>query len=189
MDIPSPNLFMNHKAHAKEACSTCHGDVAKLDLASRDQLPRMRTCTTSCHNAHPDSECIVCHLTERDGTLKREFADGALMPPAWMSRANHDEHWIQRHARVAGSDSTLCQSCHTERDCAQCHDGTQRPRDVHPNDWLTLHPLSARLNEMKCTSCHSQSTFCVTCHQRAGVALSSPPGAGSFGRFHPDAAV
>jgi hypothetical protein len=37
----------------------------------------------------------------------------------------------------------------------------------------------------KCTSCHSTSTFCVPCHTRVGVAMSSPS-AVLTSRFHPD---
>ena len=44
--LPAPNLRFSHQAHAKRNinCRQCHGEVQKLELATRDQLPRMRAC-------------------------------------------------------------------------------------------------------------------------------------------------
>jgi hypothetical protein len=55
---------------------------------------------------------------------------------------------------------------------------------------LSLHAVSARQDNPRCTSCHQQQAFCLTCHQRAGVTMSGPIGnLGSRGRFHPPKAV
>ena len=53
--LPRANLLFNHKAHADRniGCSQCHGTVDQLELATRDQLPRMRGCF-NCHQK-PDS--------------------------------------------------------------------------------------------------------------------------------------
>lgn len=191
--IPAPNLRMNHAAHVSRniACSQCHGAVEHLELATRDQLPRMKGCFT-CHQmpgparGQARGECVTCHLTERGGMMKTKFASGVLKPPQWLHDSGHGPDWIERHKQVAGNDGQLCASCHQERFCTDCHDGRVRPRKVHPNDWISMHPTAARQNNPSCTSCHRQQTFCVTCHQRAGVAQSGPyESSRGRVRFHP----
>ena len=197
MRMPKPNLRMNHAAHAAKniGCPQCHGAVDNLELATRDQLPRMRGCF-ACHQmpgparGKARGECANCHLTDSGDTLKVRFSSGILQPPRWLHDSGHGPDWIERHKRVAANDSRFCASCHQERFCADCHDGRVRPRSVHPNDWISMHPTAARQNNPRCTSCHREQTFCVGCHQRAGVTQSGPYGnyAGR-GRFHPPKSV
>ncbi len=192
-ELPQPNLKMNHAVHFKRniGCAQCHGNVENIELATRDQLPRMRGCF-SCHqmpapaNGKAKGGCENCHLTERGGLMKTEFASGKLVPPRWLHDAGHSADWIERHKQVAGNDSKMCASCHSERYCTDCHDGRVRPRKVHPNDWISMHPMAARQNNPSCTSCHKQQSFCLGCHQRAGVTLSGPyENFAGRGRFHP----
>jgi hypothetical protein len=134
--------------------------------------------------------CDNCHVTERGGVMKTAFASGKLVPPRWLHDSGHGPDWIVRHREVAGNDSQFCSSCHSEKDCTDCHDGRVRPRKVHPNDWISMHPTAARQNSPRCTSCHRTQSFCVSCHQRAGVTLSGPYAAfAGRGRFHPPKAV
>jgi hypothetical protein len=197
MVIPQPNLRMNHAAHVSRniACAQCHGAVEKLELATRDQLPRMQGCF-KCHQMPGPAQgkargaCVTCHLTERGGVMKTNFAAGVLKPPAWLHDSGHGPDWIERHKQVAGNDSRTCSSCHAERFCTDCHDGRVRPRKVHPGDWISMHPTAARQNNPSCTSCHRQQSFCVGCHQRAGVTMTGPYASyAGRGRFHPPPAV
>jgi hypothetical protein len=191
--IPTPNLHFDHAVHVRRniSCQQCHGAVQNIELATRDQLPRMRGCLR-CHQmpepARGDAkgECQTCHVTERGMLMKTQFASGTLVPPRWLHNMSHGPDWLARHKQVAGADSTLCASCHSERECVDCHDGRVRPRQVHPNDWISMHPIAARQNSPDCTSCHREQSFCLGCHQRAGVTLSGPLGnVASRGRFHP----
>ncbi len=194
MDIPAPNLRFNHKVHLDRNidCAQCHGMVKNIELATRDQLPRMKGCFR-CHQApqpargEAKGECTTCHLTKGgDQTMRTEFASGTLKPPRWLHNAGHGPDWIERHKRIAGADSQMCSSCHTEQYCTDCHDGRVRPRKVHPNDFISMHPIAARQNSPRCTSCHQQQTFCIGCHQRSGVTLSGPyANFSGRGRFHP----
>lgn len=197
MVIPQPNLKMNHAAHLRRniGCGQCHGNVENIELATRDQLPRMRGCF-GCHQlpeparGQAKAACTTCHLTRVPGLMQTQFASGHLVPPRWLHDAGHGPDWIERHKRVAGNDSRLCSQCHTEKYCVDCHDGRVRPRKVHPNDWISMHPMAARQNSPNCTSCHRQQSFCVGCHQRAGVALSGPyANFAGRGRFHPPKSV
>jgi hypothetical protein len=218
--IPKPNLRFNHQKHVtgqRIPCARCHGKVEELTLATRDQLPRMKGCIT-CHvlgsgdgtggmaaalgaKAAPGSKaaptrarasgaCTTCHLSEPNGMLTTTFKSGKLLPPPWLHDAGHGSDFIERHKLIAGDDSRFCANCHQPRFCVGCHDGNVRPRRIHPNDFLSQHTIAARQDNPRCTTCHQQQSFCLTCHQRAGVAMSGPVGNfASRGRFHPAKAV
>jgi hypothetical protein len=212
--VPKPNLRFNHQKHVvgqRLPCARCHGKVEELTLATRDQLPRMKECVT-CHvlgtgdagnvnavakaktdaraKAKPSGVCVTCHLSQPNGTLTTTFASGKLLPPPWLHDAGHGSDFIERHKAIAGDDSKFCANCHQERFCVSCHDGNVRPRKIHPNDFISQHPMAARQNNPRCTGCHQQQSFCLSCHQRAGVAMSGPVGNfGARGRFHPPKSV
>jgi hypothetical protein len=189
-DMPKPNLRFDHKAHADRniGCGQCHGSVEELEVATRDQLPRMKGCfgchaKTSAAQGGAKSACDTCHLADASGRMKVLFSTGELKPPRWLGNAHHGPDFIDRHKSVAADNSALCASCHTERYCSDCHDGRIRPRSVHPNDWISIHPLAARQNNPRCTSCHQEQSFCLGCHQRIGVAMSGPNA--GVAKFHP----
>jgi hypothetical protein len=192
--IPRPNMVFNHKKHAARNinCQQCHGDVQELELATRDQMPRMRGCF-NCHQ-HPDAAargeakaaCETCHIkggATEGGHLKTAFASGEMQPPRWLHNAQHTPDFVQRHKYVAANDSQFCSNCHKEEFCTACHDGRVRPRNIHPNDYLNMHAVEGRLATQKCTSCHREQSFCLGCHQRIGVSMSGPNR--DSGRFHP----
>ncbi len=200
--IPRANLVFNHEKHLARniQCAQCHGDVAQLELATRDQMPRMRGCF-NCHQmtdaaarGAARSDCLTCHVST-DGTqagsiggahrMRTMFASGTLMPPRWLHDAQHGPDFIFRHKWVAGNDSQFCANCHKEDFCTDCHDGRVRPPTVHPGDYISMHPIEARQQTTRCTSCHNEQSFCLSCHQRVGVSMSGPPDARMSGRFHP----
>jgi hypothetical protein len=194
LQLPRANLLFTHKAHADRniGCTQCHGPVEQLELATRDQLPRMRGCF-HCHQM-PDSAsrgeaksaCDTCHLRGDRGTVIRTmFASGTLLPPRWLHNSEHTPDFVERHKSVAADDSQFCSNCHREDFCTDCHDGRVRPRNIHPNDYLNMHAIEARMATQKCRSCHEEQSFCLTCHMRVGVAEASPLAARDSGRFHP----
>lgn len=191
--IPPPNLRMTHKKHLARniQCAQCHGQIDKIELATREQLPRMAGCF-SCHamsgaaQGEAKGQCINCHVTQPSGQMMTNFSTGDLLPPDWLHMAGHDADWIERHKTIAANDSKFCSNCHKEDDCAACHDGRVRNRKVHPNDWISMHPEAARMNNPRCTSCHQETTFCADCHRRVGVARDGPEGnRGPSEHFHP----
>jgi hypothetical protein len=193
MVIPAPNLRMNHKIHLARniQCAQCHGRVDELELATRDQLPRMAGCFT-CHALPAPSrgdargDCEACHLTDPAGQMLTSFSTGDLMPPLWLHGAGHTPDWLERHKQVAGGNSSLCGSCHTSSYCTDCHDGKIRPRDVHPDDWISMHAQAARQDNPRCVSCHQLQTYCGDCHRRVGVARDVPTSRRFTNRrFHP----
>lgn len=199
--IPRANLFFPHAKHVTRniGCAQCHGDLSRAERATRASLPRMQQCLT-CHD-QPDaaargeakSACDTCHLPAvagvAGGRLRTSFPEGELKPPAWLRGAAHTPDFTETHKRKAGEDSSFCATCHTEDSCASCHDGRVRPRGLHPNDYLSMHAIEARLAMHRCTSCHQETSFCLPCHQRLGIAQTSGAGARMAGRFHPSRAV
>jgi hypothetical protein len=191
--IPKPNLRFSHAVHASRniGCGQCHGEVQNIELATRDQLPRMKGCFT-CHQmpeparGDASSECVTCHLETPSGRMRSKFAEGYLEPPAWMKGAHHDSDFIERHKFVAANHPELCTSCHSEKFCTDCHDGNVRPRRVHPGDFISMHAVQARQDQPRCSSCHRAQSFCASCHQRSGITMSGPyANAAGRGRFHP----
>jgi len=205
---PRPNLKFDHAEHHARgvACGECHEGVESASLATVQHLPRMRRCL-ECHGesgarasppAHEGSApapeaagaCDVCHLTASGSRIVTTFPTGQLLPPRWMGDAEHGPDWIRRHRHVAGANSTACASCHEESECVDCHDGRVRPRSIHPGDWLTAHAMATRTDDPTCGSCHRAQSFCIGCHERAGVAMSGPLGTlQDRGRFHPPETV
>ena len=194
--IPRANMIFSHQKHSARNinCQQCHGNVEEVEEATRDQMPRMRGCF-GCHQ-QPDavargdakSACDTCHIRggAREGNvIKTVFAQGKLTPPRWLHNAEHGPDFIERHRRVAGTDSQFCANCHKEDFCTDCHDGRVRPRQIHPNDYINMHPIDARMETTRCTSCHREQSFCLDCHLRAGVGERSPAGVKSSAPFHP----
>jgi len=217
LDLPRANLSFTHRKHFARniACSECHGVVADLQLATRDQLPRMQGCFR-CHQSSDSgslgvakahaakSACTTCHLRElgegpvhtraegpeqSGGRMRTTFATGVLTPPQWLHASQHTPDWIQRHREVAAEDSQFCANCHTEDYCTACHDGRVRPRQIHPADYLSMHPIEARMSTQRCTSCHQEQSFCLTCHMRLGVTQTGPTAVRESGQFHPNLAA
>ena len=198
LEMPRANLLFDHRAHVDRniGCAQCHGAVDQLELATRDQLPRMRGCfhchemSDSASRGQAKSACDACHLPGKSGTLiETMYASGTLYPPRWLHNAEHTPDFVLRHKWVAADDSQFCANCHTEDYCTDCHDGRVRPRNVHPNDYLNMHAIEARMATQNCQSCHRDQSFCLDCHLRVGVAESSPPDAKDSGRFHPPKSI
>ncbi len=192
VEIAPANLRFSHRAHVSrgQRCESCHGEMRAVGLATRLELPAMESCVT-CHRAGgtaPDA-CATCHITEADGVLRTRFGESWLNPPRWMRGMHHDADFWFTHRVTAGESPERCAVCHRDDECAACHDGRVRDRRTHPNDYLTQHPVDARINGSTCTSCHRQASFCVACHERGGVAMSSAPASRAQTRFHPPAEV
>jgi hypothetical protein len=186
--LPRPNLKMNHAAHveAQIACLACHIGVDKVELATRENaLPLMATCLT-CHDGRRASKrCATCHLAVPTGRLRLDFPAGKLRPSGRYYGDAHDARFVKDHASLARARRPYCESCHSRKDCSDCHTGYLRPGRVHPSNWSLVHPVRARGNELDCSSCHRLQSFCADCHVRSGVVSSGPAAFDrSKGSFH-----
>ncbi|HVE85635.1 MAG TPA: cytochrome c3 family protein [Myxococcales bacterium] len=174
--FPTANLIFDHQVHVskKVPCARCHEGVEKAQLASVQQLPKMATCL-GCHDgATAPSACTTCHLRQPSGRLQLTFSQGALRPMAGNPfGVEHGPRFEFNHSALGATSRGTCLSCHADRDCQQCHDGMSKPLSVHPADWISLHPLQARGQMLRCESCHRLQSFCAACHERSGVATEA----------------
>ncbi len=189
--MPVPNLKFNHKIHmAKGAtCETCHGTMKDIDLATRENaLPLMSTCLT-CHDGKKAADsCKTCHLTDPSGKVDWDLPTGKLAPEGWYFMDAHDDKWLAGHRNVANLGDENCYSCHTQKDCLDCHNGVKKPIKIHPNNWITQHAMQARKDQPACSSCHRSQAFCVDCHQLTKVVRDGPEASRAPGslQFHPE---
>lgn len=192
--LPTAAIKFDHAAHLDRGatCTGCHGDLAALgvDLATTAQLPAMASCLT-CHTGAAgaaDDACAVCHLTEV-GALQLDLPGGRLEPQSGVFGDTHDLAFSLHHAAAASRGDATCDSCHRQRFCVDCHVGTVKPLEFHAGDYVMTHAVDARRNQPDCGTCHRRQTFCVGCHERAGVGLRADRGfddADPDHRFHPD---
>lgn len=187
--IPEPAIKFNHKIHVDKGvqCVTCHQGLDKVGIATRDNaLPVMGTCV-SCHDGKKAADdCKTCHLTEPNGKLDTTLPHGKLEPAGWYFMDAHDDDWMQNHRHVAVLGDGKCESCHSEKECVDCHNGVQKPLRIHPNNWVLQHASIAKKNEPECGSCHRSQTFCVDCHQATKVVVEAPNTISGRIQFHPE---
>ena len=192
VDFPEPHVKFNHKLHINlpgrgGQCETCHADVRSLDLATRENaLPTMGTCL-ACHDGkRAPNACTTCHEALPDGRVATSLPGGKLAPVGWYHEDAHDDDWLRTHRVAASLGDGYCASCHTQKECLDCHNGVKKPMKVHPNNWALTHPIAARKDNPDCSSCHKSQTFCVDCHQLTQVASEAPNQPPAKLRFHPD---
>ncbi len=191
---PRPLLVFNHQLHASagSACEDCHGDMSRVRLATSLQLPSEQDCLT-CHDGFgATNRCGACHPTESSGRLQIRAIDDRSMPALVPKDDNswgaaHDLAFVEDHASISKSNPKLCESCHDDTFCIDCHAGSIRPMRIHSGDYITTHALDARAQTQNCQSCHRTQSFCLGCHQRMG--FDSEPGSafavGGSLTFHP----
>ena len=174
------HLRFAHAIHLPEVagnCARCHQDVS---MNEHTLLPRMASCL-SCHE-HADSfeiaECDNCHH-DLEAELSRP-----------VSHLVHEEDYVRRHRTDAAANRALCETCHTQSQCAGCH-GVNVPllpqrRDfanptlsgLHRAGFRSRHAREAAADRGLCITCHSEST-CQRCHAEQGLA------ADGTARFNP----
>ncbi len=194
IQVKRPSLHFNHKSHLARGatCTSCHGDMSRVRLATVLQLPKEASCLT-CHDGKKaPNRCATCHPAKRDGRLltrdQMDRTSPMLVPKGQNSwGAEHDLGFVEDHRGIAKANPTLCAQCHSENDCLDCHSGAVRPMRIHAGDYMTSHALDARAGTQDCQSCHRVQTECLACHQRLGLGEGpdSNSGVGSSLRFHP----
>lgn len=190
---PAPMLHFNHELHARvgASCESCHGDMSKVRLATTAQLPTEQSCL-DCHDGFGATQrCGACHPTQADGRLALRAIDDRTMP-ALVPRGEswgigHDLAFVEDHAAVTKANPGMCESCHDETFCLDCHAGAVRPMRIHAGDYITVHALDARARTQDCQACHRTQTFCLGCHERMGFGerLEGDFGIGGSLTFHP----
>lgn len=192
---PRPQLVFNHRMHVKlgSTCEDCHGTMSKVRLATTLQLPREADCL-GCHDGFTATErCGACHPTDASGRLATRAQDDRVLPALVPTAASgwgaaHDLAFVEDHSGISKANPRLCQTCHDDSFCADCHNGALRPLRIHAGDYVTTHALDASARTQDCQACHRTQTFCLGCHERMGFGERAD---GAFGvggglQFHPE---
>ena len=169
---PYGEIAINHDLHLdmpeiEGQCVKCHAGVVR---PGESNLPAMNQCFT-CHEHEQQwqrAECGPCHqAADLRRTSPRTFLE-------------HDAGFMRHHGDLAPFEQSLCQTCHTERDCQACHDVTQgltaelrAPERfegpfVHQGDFMSRHAIEAQAASSRCATCHAPQT-CDACHIAHGV--------------------
>jgi Cytochrome c7 and related cytochrome c len=173
----SGTITIDHDQHLalpqiQGQCVPCHAGVVDT---KRPSLPPMSQCF-GCHEHEEQwqrGECTPCH----DPVALRQ-----TMPVTFLK---HDTAFLRHHGEVMAQrqDAVICQNCHTQSQCQQCHDVTQdltvearRPEaiesgQVHRGDFMVRHAIEARSEPSRCLSCHTVET-CDSCHVARGVSAN-----------------
>lgn len=168
-------IVFSHSTHLDKPeiagqCVKCHAGVVSEE-AGAERYPPMSTCL-NCHQSEFDQgRCTPCHA-------QRDLA--RLMPQSFM---RHDAGWMRGHGQAAIRQQVVCNQCHTESTCNDCHDLKQTitlekrmperigKELVHRGDFLTRHAIEAAASPAKCLTCHTPST-CNGCHVERGVSAA-----------------
>lgn len=178
----------NHQLHVEQeglSCETCHKNLSELDFADTNSLPTMVDCSLCHNNQKAALECTGCHTN----TLN-------LRP------VNHLADFLVSHKNLARISQEECVVCHTQNDCAECHEGASLLRvtsagsvdkqtpfftslgagtkglvlsRVHDLNFRSTHPLAAQGRSQECAVCHETQAFCQDCHQSEGVDVAGKP--------------
>jgi hypothetical protein len=167
-------LSFSHRDHLRlervaGQCFGCHESVAETNAAPG--IPPMATCL-SCHHADFDqARCSPCH---QPATLAQR------VPQSFM---RHDAAWPRRHASDATRARRVCETCHTQAWCTDCHNPERRlpmtlrrlesaTHDaVHPLDFVHQHAIEAASRPGTCNRCHTPAS-CDGCHVLRGVSAN-----------------
>ncbi len=183
---PTPLKFA-HAAH-KQPCTSCHGDMTRVDLATRSQLPTMSSCLACHKTGAQERHCADCHLAKIGGLIDTDLAHGPLVPRHTGLGDAHGPGFAKDHRQEAMQIDATCTACHDRSTCIACHQGVVKPAEFHPGNYVLTHAVEARRGTPDCSACHRAQSFCIACHERSGVGLrgGSPFSAiDSTAAFHP----
>lgn len=168
-------------------------------MPSANHRPGMLESCGQCHDKDfGQDNCTRCHAA---GSLGGKVSDEIF---------DHGGDWLRRHGPAARASDTACAHCHKVDTCAACHSRSAvpiRPAQLrldrpdsaqhHRGDFLTRHPMEAKLDPKSCATCHQVSS-CTQCHERMGVGQTATLGKNGphpsswllrgSGDFHGDAA-
>ena len=165
-------LALDSRSLALEAKLEPPDDHAAADFAWRHGAVALRA-AKSCATCHTRESCLTCHVAQPATVAAMHPAGPGRASGASITRrrpATHGDDFTDRHAPVAAASPKSCNACHARADCLDCHrpDAASAP-GYHPAGFLARHPASAYARETSCAECHNTGSFCVECHQQAGL--------------------
>jgi hypothetical protein len=192
----------NHKLHVAGQgidCKECHGALYQKDIVEQKEIvPKMEYCYQCHDNTTATRYCALCHLdpvkpddhtgewdklhgkkasadkkqclschTKKDSCLRCHKGDKAAY-------RYHSPNFGLSHKYESRLSLKHCRSCHSERQCRDCHKSSgvnyKYPplAKRHPAGWenrfsSSFHGRQARRNIASCTTCHTKNQ-CNYCH-------------------------
>lgn len=145
-EAPAPGVSTERKppaSHASPSFTTGHGALAAADGSSCSSCHTEATCT-ECHESqrrpryHPPNfmarhsteaygarmECSNCH--DARAFCRECHAQLGMQTEGRLGGGFHDAKpfWLFQHGQAARQSLQTCRTCHTQRDCLQCHSQT-----------------------------------------------------------------
>jgi len=172
MRAAGPNIEFSHAAHfraEKLDCGGCHRTVVTSASLATLKLPEMLDCV-GCHETshrlqdrYRMSNCALCHLDHRSGTLPASHNNN-VKPPS------HNESFRVQHQDQAAAPGAKCFACHSNISpdaiagsrCASCHQ-VMKPVSHTPRWKDDVHGRYAALDRTACATCHT-ADYCSRCH-------------------------
>ena len=128
---------------------------------------------TSLRDSHPQVlddgpvQCTECHEDQDRGSLKPY---GAF---------THSPVFVRKHALYAAQDDRLCNACHAQAFCSDCHAhesevkpsikyGNRPDRELmHRGDYFSRHMIDGKVDPASCYKCHGRTNNkqCTQCHR------------------------
>ncbi|MEP7381545.1 MAG: cytochrome c3 family protein [Gemmatimonadota bacterium] len=133
--------------HTQRFCSDCHAGESKRDFHVANFVVRH-----AADSYGRDLECAGCHNTEVFCRACHQAQGIASKGRGAGTYHNGQPLWLLQHGQAARQGLESCTTCHTQRDCMQCH--SQRGWGVNPHgDDFDASRLGARAKAM-CARCH-----------------------------------
>lgn len=135
----------------------------------------------ACGTCHTRDDCAACHVQPLpDSAAVLQERPRVRAPGVGLERelpSSHSPGSFQLdHGVLAAAEPQQCESCHTRRFCADCHDAPASP-GFHPPNFTAQHASAAYGRRLECSTCHETRTFCRSCHIQQGM--------GAEGRLDP----
>ncbi len=142
---------------APASCNTCHTESYCAECHQTARAPGYHpqgfALRHSAAAGAQSSECSTCHNTA--AFCRQCHIDMGMGAVGRLGRGYHDAEplWLIRHGQGARQGLEQCASCHTQRECLQCHSQTGAFRiSPHGPDF---DPVRAQeRNPWICSACH-----------------------------------
>ncbi|MBL0172053.1 MAG: cytochrome c3 family protein [Gemmatimonadaceae bacterium] len=138
--------------HSKSYCADCHGGESKrrfhvANFAAR-HAPEAWGRETDCQQCHnPEVFCRACHVQVGLSAKGRTNVGYHSAVPLWTLQ----------HGQAARQGLQTCTSCHTQKDCMQCH--AQGGRGINPHGANFDAKRMWKANRLTCLRCHFKDPF------------------------------